>query len=198
MTLELWNTLATVGTFIVIAVTAVAAMVQLRHLRAGNQINIIFSIDEKLQSPEFLDARALVRGRLASALEDPLFREYIAAESARRPAPDVPPEYGRIRNAARLVANRYESLGLLVKNGTIGASLFLDAFANIVNASWSDLERYVALTRDVSVFSLYENFEYVAVLSEDWLDAHPATYPKGVRRKQIRNRLPAPQSLQTH
>ncbi len=38
MSLELVNTLATCATFVVIAATAIAAIVQLRQLRASNQI----------------------------------------------------------------------------------------------------------------------------------------------------------------
>ena len=45
MSLELVNTIATLGTFLVIAATAVAAIVQLRHARCSNQI--------KLQDPAF-------------------------------------------------------------------------------------------------------------------------------------------------
>ena len=190
MSIELWNTLAAFGTFIVIAVTAIAAMVELRHLRAGNQLSAVFAIDERLQALDFLDARILVRGRLASALEDRAFRGYLAAEAAGRATRDVPPDYDTVRDAARLVANRYESLGVLVKNRTIESMQFLDAYANNVNRAWADLEKYVALSRDVSGHSLYENFEYLAVISEDWLNAHPDTYPRNTRRKQLRNPWP--------
>lgn len=38
MTMEVWATVASVGTFVVIAATAIVAFVQLRHARAGNQI----------------------------------------------------------------------------------------------------------------------------------------------------------------
>ena len=37
MSLELWATIASVGTFVVIAATAIAAFVQLRHVRRSNQ-----------------------------------------------------------------------------------------------------------------------------------------------------------------
>ena len=38
MSLELVNTLATLGTFLVIGATATAAIIQLRHMRGSNQI----------------------------------------------------------------------------------------------------------------------------------------------------------------
>jgi hypothetical protein len=45
MTLEAWNTAAAVGTFVVILASAVAALVQLRHLRTSNQLSGL--IDER-------------------------------------------------------------------------------------------------------------------------------------------------------
>ena len=193
MTLELLNTYAPLGTFLVIAATAVAALVQLRHLRAGNQINAMLSIEDKVQGSAFNDALVLVRGRLAGALEDPDFREYSAAVSSGRTPPQVPQDYKDIRSAVRLIGNTYESLGLLVKNGTIEATTFLDAYANAVHLAWTALEKYTAFTREVvSLNALWENFEYVAVLSEDWMSKHPTTYPKGMRRFQLRNPWPVP------
>jgi len=37
MSIEAWAAFAQIGTFVVIAATAVAALVQLRHLRAGQR-----------------------------------------------------------------------------------------------------------------------------------------------------------------
>ncbi|MBV8282486.1 MAG: hypothetical protein JO347_10555, partial [Candidatus Eremiobacteraeota bacterium] len=41
MSLELWSTIAAVGTFVVITATAIAAVIQLRHMRSSNQITIL-------------------------------------------------------------------------------------------------------------------------------------------------------------
>jgi hypothetical protein len=41
MSLELLNVLAGLGTFVVIAASAIAAVVQLRHLRASNQLQTL-------------------------------------------------------------------------------------------------------------------------------------------------------------
>ena len=48
MSLELLNALASLLTVCIIAATAIAAMVQLRHLRAGNQITAMLAIGEEL------------------------------------------------------------------------------------------------------------------------------------------------------
>ena len=46
MSLELANTLATLGTFVVIAATAIAAILQLRHARTSNQIAALNELRE--------------------------------------------------------------------------------------------------------------------------------------------------------
>jgi len=93
MTLELWNTFATFGTFVVIAATAIAALVQLQHLRAGNQINAMLSIGTQYDDKTLREARTLISHKVASALEDPLFREYELAMTRNLPTPIVPDEH---------------------------------------------------------------------------------------------------------
>ena len=56
MSLELVNTIATCATFVVIAATAIAAMVQLRQLRASNQIAAFNELRQAYENPK------LVRG----------------------------------------------------------------------------------------------------------------------------------------
>jgi hypothetical protein len=51
MSLELVNTLATFGAFVVIAATAIAAIVQLRHARSSNHIAALNELRETMESP---------------------------------------------------------------------------------------------------------------------------------------------------
>lgn len=53
MSLELINTLAAVGTLVIIAVTAVAALVQLRHLSSSNQLAGLLHTVKVYEAPEF-------------------------------------------------------------------------------------------------------------------------------------------------
>jgi len=61
MSLELFNILARLGTFIVIAATAIAAIVQLRHMRSSNQIAAINELRETIETPEFQVAQQFGR-----------------------------------------------------------------------------------------------------------------------------------------
>lgn len=57
MSLELLNTLATSGTFFVIAATAIAAVIQLRHTRGSNQMAAFNEFQERRESSMFLSAQ---------------------------------------------------------------------------------------------------------------------------------------------
>ena len=58
MPYESWSTLAGIGTFIVFAATAIAAIIQLRHLRANNELNSVLAIFGRKETP--LDATSLL------------------------------------------------------------------------------------------------------------------------------------------
>jgi hypothetical protein len=85
MSLELANTMGTLLTAAIVAATAIAALVQLRHLRAGNQINAMLSIGNQYESEAFREAMKTVNHQSA-ALEDPLFSRLRRRSRARAAA----------------------------------------------------------------------------------------------------------------
>ena len=188
MSLELVNTAASLATVTIVAVTALAALVQLRHLRAGNQIHALLSVGEKFDSREFTDALATINRDLEPALADPKFRDYEIAIYRRLPPPSVDSRYADLHHACVLIGNTFELLGVLVKNRIIEKTIFVDQYCGLVLGAWKILADRTAFERDVGDPSVLEYFEYLAVLSEDWLKTHPSSYPKGVRRYQLHNR----------
>ena len=80
MSTELVNTFATLGTFVVIAATAIAAIVQLRHMRGSNQIEALNELREARETPEFQAALQFI-GELPAIMRDPVFRYQLANRS---------------------------------------------------------------------------------------------------------------------
>lgn len=186
MSLEVVNTLGTLLTVGIVAATAIAAMVQLRHLRASNQINAMLSIGSQIDAKEFQDAMKLVQRKLDATLEDPAYREFVRAIFCRTPVPAVPEEYGELSDAVRLVGNTYEELAILVKNGIVDRDIFLDRYSWLIIQYWQRLVRALSWARAVTNEPrLWENFEYLTVLAEDFGRAHGSTYPKGVRHLDV-------------
>jgi hypothetical protein len=183
MSLELVNTLATFGTFLVIAGTAIAAIVQLRHARSSNQIEALAELYEGMQNPELQCAIRFVENSLGEKLKDPDFRYQLAHTNAMKT--ETVAWWAEIRR----VGNFYENIGLLVKNGLADKDLVLDMFSYIAAGYWDKLAAYVAIRRRATGRkAIWENFEYLTVLSQDWLAAHSdGAYPGGVRHIDLKD-----------
>jgi len=166
-------------------------MVQLRHLRAGNQINAMLAIGEELSARHFIETWRLVRNKLEDAMKDPGFRDYLIAMAGSKRPPDENAAYAELRGAMVQVGNAYEELGILVKRGIVDKDMFLDRYSWVIIGRFKLMAACIALSREASgQNALYENFEYLAVISEDWLKANSSTYPAGLRRMNIMNPWP--------
>jgi hypothetical protein len=183
MSLELVNTLATFGTFFVIAGTAIAALIQLRHARGSNQIAAVNELRELQESPEFVSAFNFVTTELSSKWHDPAFRYQLAERSTRAD------ENISTFSKARAVGNYFENMGLLVKSGLIDRDLAAEMSANLVTGAWENLLPMTAITRRKVGTGLWDNFEYLTVIAQDWMAAHPnGNYPAGERRLEVKDR----------
>ena len=193
MSLEVLNTTGTLLTIIIVAATAVAALVQLRHLRAGNQITALLTIGDRFQDSGFRNALYAINHGLAQAMNNDAFRTYISSRLRGLTMPNVPPEYIALNQSATLVGNFYEQAGNLVKNGVVDETLFLDQYCNSTVGTWKRLESYVAFMRAVTNdIGLWDNFEYLTVRSREFLRKYPTTYPKGVPRIELESPWPVP------
>ncbi|MDQ6932461.1 MAG: DUF4760 domain-containing protein [Candidatus Eremiobacteraeota bacterium] len=171
---------ATVGTFVVIAGSAMAAIRQLRHMRASNQIAGINHAHEVIESPAFAEMIRFIRAELPERLQQTDVRCALLRPSWFH---DLPEEYRKLAS----VANFFETLGLLVKNEIIDRRVFCEIWSAVVAEVWQGFGPLVTQRRIIIAQPiLWENFEYLAVLSEDWLRRYPnGGYPRGMRRSSF-------------
>lgn len=178
MSLELVATLASIGTLLVIAATAVAAFVQLRHLSGSNSISALTESREVLESAEFAAAQRFVAYELPELLKDPAVRHELVTAS---------PLSERLR-AITVVGNFFESLGTFVRHGVIDREIATSLWAGLVLRSWERLGPALAILRRVYGPALWDQFEYLARISQDWLDRHPqGAYPPGVAHMPLQD-----------
>ncbi len=179
-------------TAVVIAGTAVAAVIQLRHMRSGNLIEAILSFRAMLEDEEHRKANRLLRGGdLARALDDPQFRRYLYRISKRLPVEDVPQGYLDLFEAAGALGNSFELIGGMVRNRVVAPEVFLANYWWVVTSSWSRMREYIALSRVYTgTNSLFEDFEYLTVISGEWAARHPNSYARGVARMPLTNPYP--------
>jgi hypothetical protein len=175
LSLEIITAVAAVGTFLVIAATAFAAFVQLRHLSGSNSITALTESREVLESAEFDAAQRFVAFALPDLIKDP---------EVRRRLTESP--IGEDLRSVTVVGNVLESLGSFVRHGIVDRQIVVSLWSEVVVRNWEALAPAVAIMRRSGGPALWEQFEYLARVSKDWLDSHPqGDYPPGVAHMPI-------------
>jgi hypothetical protein len=175
MSAEWVTAIATAGTFIVIAASAIAALLQLRHMRSGNQIAAYNECRETMDSAAFRDALHFIRVKLPERLADPALCEEIVRSG-------LPDEYGGIR----LVANLFESMGLFVRTGMMDERIACELWSGIVVSTWNALRPLTKVIRKNISEGVWINFEYMTVLAKRYIAESPhGYYPAGVERLSL-------------
>ncbi len=173
MSAEYLSAYAAIGTFLVIAITAIAAVIQLRHIRGANQLTGLLHLTEAWRGEDIQFANRFIHTELPARLKDPAYRAELMA-----PDPD------RRSHKELLVADMLEQTGSYIKYGMIDSQQFIDITGGYIRHMWDCLKPVVAMRRvATNSASMYENFEYLAVLEQDFGVKHTAdNYPRGVRR----------------
>lgn len=171
MNFEVINSLAAVGTFLVIAATAIAALVQLRHLRASNQLQALLAVLSMPYEPALSESFAFVTHELANKMKDPAFRRALEGPGS----PD------RLIHKELRVCDYYERLGSMIKFGLIPEELYFDN--STPENTWKVVEPVVAIMRRRRGPVVYDNFEYLVARSREWDRRHPdGAFPKNQSR----------------
>jgi hypothetical protein len=174
MSMEAWTTVAAVGTFVVITITAIAAFIQLHHLRASNQLSAMLKLLELEQSAALEDRFHFVRTQLAAKMRDPDFQTSLDEQPIDR---TLHPE--------RHVIAWFEHIGAWMKNGLIDEQAYLEYASPIITQYWTLLAPTVRLIRRTRDAWVLEDFEYLAARAKRWIETHPlGRYPKNTSRME--------------
>ena len=173
MSVETLSLYVSVATLVVIAATAIAAIGQLRHLRAAYQIDALFHILEEWNDPTLRKAYSLL-DELPALLEDPAYVRVVRAGATDRGAyPEM------------LVLDFWEQIGTYTKRGLIDEATLLDISSTTVLSAWRKASKLIAVVREVAGPSADENFEYLAVRSALWIQRYPdGNYPAKLPRME--------------
>lgn len=152
MSAEWLTAIASLLTLVVFAVAAFAALRQIRHMRSGNQVAALLPLTEKYSDPDMRASLDYVIAELRHDLEDPEVRAGVLAR----------PTHGKARRAQEIF-NFYESVGALVRSGTLDLFLVLLYFTT-PGEMWEMGEDYIALIRATRGPEIFENFEALVIL----------------------------------
>jgi len=161
------------ATLLVIGATAVAAVVQLRHLRASNQLSALLEILDQWNTPALREAYARFYSDLPAKLSDPDFRADYASKGS----------IDRSAHPEMLVFDLWEQVGTYAKHGLIDERILLDIISSQVLNAWRRAAPALEIARKANGPATAENFEYLAVKAARWNTKYSdGTYPRGYPR----------------
>jgi len=168
-----WEALTAVGTLgsaLVVAVAAGAAVLQIRHLRAANQLEAILKIYDTFNSNEMVVARRFCLNELPRAL---------APESSyAAPPQDIDPR-------VLLVGNFFNEIGALVVDGFLDERLVWPLVPT-AGRLWLVLSRLAHEWRRQRPDPVWADFEYIAALEEHVTQStHIARFPGWFRARLL-------------
>jgi hypothetical protein len=178
MTPEWVAAVASVATFVVIGVTAIVTLFQLRHMRNSNQIAVFTEIRHKMETPDFQEAIRFIRFVLPRKMNDSAFRVRLLDRNSSE---------GKV---VANVGNFFDSaIAPLVKHGMVDHNLACDLFYYPVVMCWDTLAPFIASSRAMLGYRMWEDFEYLTLLCKNFRTRFPrGTYPQGAAA------LPLPES----
>lgn len=171
--IELINAAASVATLVVLTAAAPAALIQLRHMRAGNQLQAFIDIYARANSADMMKVFDFVLMELSEVLKtDPDYVERVVRRQ-------LPSSESPLR-----VAFWFDEVGIALREQLIPTEVVFQvgasAFATV--AAWKAMQPLIEALRQRSRAS-FLRFEYAAVRAQQWIDAHPeGDYPKGAPR----------------
>ena len=168
MTAETIGALGSIISSTVIVVSAVAAVRQLRHLRASNEVTALQGIMESSLLPDVTESLRFIQRELPEKLRDPAFVAKLAEN----------PTAGEAR-AVLAGFNFWERVGTFVILGAVSERSIMLLYSWPIVNTWAQAAPALAIVRRTQGPTAGENFEHLAVLATRWLEKR---HPREARR----------------
>jgi len=155
----------------VVVVGAFAAVRQLRHLRASNEVTALQSIIDRFERPDVMESIRFIRGELADKMYDPAFVEALAHNPIAGDARAIIP-----------ALNFWEGVGSFVLSGAISEESVMLGFSWSVVRTWEAVSPAMVILRRTQDPLISENFEHLAAFATRWLERRHRTRSKRLLR----------------
>ena len=164
--LALWNAIVSTVSLLVVAGAAIAALRQIRHLRAQNTLSGLLKILDDWRDPTFREWVNYVRTQLPARMAEPGFFDEFDRPIDRNRHPELH------------ICDWYEQVGSYLKYGLLDERTMMDVSSGSAPYLWAAIEPVIVYMRKARGDSLYENFEYFAARAVIFARAHPdGCYP---------------------
>ena len=169
MSLELVNTLGTVFTAAIIGATAIVAVIQLRHIRASNEVTAFNEALELWYSQPVQHGFRFIQHELKQKMDDPQFRREL--DSASVVDHTMHPELN--------VLDYFDNMGVMVSLGMLREEVILHPASQLLGDLWTTLSPTIAIMRRKRGPQLWVSFEYLAHRARFWQQRYPNGFQAG-------------------
>ena len=173
MSAEQLNIVTSVATFLVLTAAAIAALVQLRHIRVSNECSAFTEAFDLWYSPQVQASLGFIQKELPAKMQDAEFRREL----------DTAGPVDRSRHPELHYIDYMDNIGVYVMLGGLREDMILHAASQLLVTSWQLLSPTVAIMRRQRGQQLYISFEYLAHRAQLWSERYPNGYaPRGFAR----------------
>jgi hypothetical protein len=174
--------LATLVSALIITVTAVIAVRQLRHNRNANDIVVYLRLIDTMDSPPMLEARRSIAEIGQRIEEDPTYLDRLEDPAF------VPDEF---RNVG-LLLGFLEHISVLVTRGGVAESLVLAEYADNFAAMWEAMRPAILRRRIAFGPHTGRAFEHLAMRAKRYIDSGQMDREYGALERDPRDAVTAP------
>jgi len=175
--LETLNTAGVLLTAAIIGATAIAAVIQLRHIRASNELAAFNEAMELWYAPSVQEGFRFIQNDLGERMKDAGFRNDL----------DTAGVVDHIKHPELSPMDFFDNIGVMVSLGLLREEVILHPASQLIQNLWETLSPTIAIMRRKRGRQLYVSFEYLAARARVWQER----YPEGFMTKGW-ERLPNP------
>jgi hypothetical protein len=173
MPAEQWNIVISIATLVVLLTAAAAALVQLRHIRASNELSTFSEGFELWYSPAVQEGLTFIQRELATKMEDPGFRREL----------DTAGPVDHSRHPELNVLDFFDNIAIYLVMGNMREDMIMLAGGQLARSLWYTLSPTIAIMRRKRGPQMYASFEYLVARAQLWHERYPNGYtPKGFER----------------
>ena len=153
--------IASLASAVIVAVTALAAFLQLRHFRNANDIVVYLRLIDRMDSPAMLEARAAVAAIAHRVRSDSEYHGRLVDPAF------LPDEFRSVGEMLRFL----EHIAVLVTKGGIAESIILAEYADTFVDIWDQLRPAILQRRIALGPHVGRAFEHLAMRSRRYIES---------------------------
>jgi hypothetical protein len=166
MSSEHLNLVISTATLVVLLAAALAAVVQLRHIRASNESATFSNAFLLWYSPDVQRGLRFIQHELEANMKDPTFRAGLDTAGA----------VDHEQHPELYVIDYFDNVAIYVVLGNVREAMILLPAAQLIDHLWQTLSPTIAIMRRRRGKQLYCSFEYIAARARLWNQRYPDGY----------------------